>query len=343
MKSDPIFKERGIDMKTFRNPISAYSAPDPFMTYDPVSGFYYSLFTRGRKLELFRSRHAASICADGDSKVIYEPNGERNGIWGDIWAPEMHRAPNGKWYIYTSGRKDEKPSAKRLFIMEAITDDPFGEWRFKCKPTPDVASIDPTIYTAANGQQFIAYAREDRGLIIDICALENPWTFSDKCAMISRAKYDWEMVPPYVGDETINEGPFFLENGERLFILYSGNGCWSNNYSLGVLEYMGGDKGDPDKMCCAANWIKHEKPVLTPGNGVYGPGHASFFRSPDGTELWCAYHRMKEFNKDATPAPRYFNLQKVDFDESGYPVMGTAVGYETDLTPPSGECSAETL
>ena len=195
-------------MKTFRNPISPFSAPDPFMTYDPVTGFYYSLFTRGRVLELFRSHHAAEICAGGESIVIYEPNGERDGIWGDIWAPEMHKAPNGKWYIYTSGRKDEQPSAKRLFIMEALTDDPFGAWRFKCKPTPDVFSIDPTVYTAANGQQFICYSRVERGQVLDICALENPWTFSGKRAMISRAKYEWEMIPPYVGDGTINEGPF---------------------------------------------------------------------------------------------------------------------------------------
>ena len=172
-------------MKTFRNPISPFSAPDPFMTYDPVTGFYYSLFTRGKKLELFRSRHAAEICTNGDSQIIYEPNGERDGIWGDIWAPEMHKAPNGKWYIYTSGRKDKEPSAKRLFIMEALTDDPFGAWRFKCKPTPDVFSIDPTVYTAANGQQFICYSRVERGQVLDICALENPWTLGAKRAMIS--------------------------------------------------------------------------------------------------------------------------------------------------------------
>ena len=329
--------KRGTDMKTFRNPVSPFDAPDPFMTYDPVTGYYYSLFTRGRVLELFRSRHAADICTDGDSKVIYTPDGPRDGIWGDIWAPEMHKAPNGKWYVYSSGRMEEKPSAKRLFIMEALTDDPFGEWQFKCKPTPDTSSIDPTIYTAANGQQFIAYAREDRGLVLDICALENPWTFSDKHVMISRAKYDWEMVPPYTGDGTINEGPFFVQKDERLYIIYSGNGCWSDNYSLGVLEYVGGDKGDPDQMCDPRNWIKHEKPILVPGNGVFGPGHASFFRSPDGTELWCAYHGMKEHNETVTYAPRFFNLEKVSFDENGYPVMGTAVGYETDLIPPSGE------
>ena len=35
----------GYTMKTFRNPVSPFSAPDPFMTYDPVTGYYYALFT----------------------------------------------------------------------------------------------------------------------------------------------------------------------------------------------------------------------------------------------------------------------------------------------------------
>ncbi len=67
-------------MKTFRNPVSPFDAPDPFMTYDPVTGYYYALFTRSSRLELFRSRHASCIVTDGDSRIIYTPNGERNGI-----------------------------------------------------------------------------------------------------------------------------------------------------------------------------------------------------------------------------------------------------------------------
>ena len=131
------YSARIFRMKTFRNPVSPFDAPDPFMTYDPVTGYYYSLFTRGRVLELFRSRHAAEICTNGDSRVIYRADGPRDGVWGDIWAPEMHRGSNGKWYIYTSGRMQEAPGEKRLFIMEAFGDDPFGEWRFKGKPSPD--------------------------------------------------------------------------------------------------------------------------------------------------------------------------------------------------------------
>jgi len=324
-------------MNTFRNPVSPWDAPDPFMTYDPVTGYYYALFTRSSRLELFRSRHAANICTDGDSKIIYTPNGERDGIWGDIWAPEMHRGSNGKWYIYTSGRRLKEPSEKRLFIMEGPADDPFGEWSFKCQPTPDVFSIDPTVYTSPGGRQFICYSRVDHGQVLDICALENPWTFGPQKAMIARAEYDWELVPPYTGDSAINEGAFFVEENGRLFILYSGNGCWSDDYCLGLLEFVGSDRNDPEQMCCAEHWVKHPKPLFCRANGVYGPGHASFFRSPDRSELWCAYHGMKEHNETVTPASRYFHIQKICFDETGFPVMGEPVGNQKELLPPSGE------
>ena len=46
---------------------------------------------------------------------------------------------------------------------------------------------------------------------------------------------------------------------------------------------------------------------------------------------------MKAHNETVTYAPRFFNIQKVDFDDAGYPVMGSPVGYETDIVPPSGE------
>mgnify|MGYP002519584057 CR=1 FL=1 len=320
-------------MKKFFNPISPIDAPDPFMTYDKETGYYYCLFTRGECLEIYRSRHAANIITDNDSKIIYTFNGERDGIWGEIWAPEMYKGTNGKWYIYTSGRAQKEPGHLCLFIMEAQSDDPFGEWIFKCKPTPDTLSIDPTVYTSADGKQYICYSRKDPvcGQVLEICDMENPYTFGKNVATIAKAELEWEFDHPYVGENAIVEGPFFVERNGRLFIIYSGTGCWSDHYCLGVLEHTGGS------LCDAANWKKHPKPLFVHGNELYGPGHASFFRAPDGKEVWCAYHGMKEHNATCTGAPRFFNIQRVDFDETGYPVMGLPTGYEIELDPPKGE------
>ena len=63
-------------MKTFRNPIRDMDAPDPFLTYDEVTGYYYSLFTLGNRLELYRSRRAADILNDEDTKVVFRAGEE---------------------------------------------------------------------------------------------------------------------------------------------------------------------------------------------------------------------------------------------------------------------------
>ena len=184
-----------------------------------------------------------------------------------------------------------------------------------------------------DGIQYMCCSRVEEGVgqVLDIIRLNSPSEFSEEKATVAKAELSWELVPPYVDKWSIVEGGFFVENNGRLFLIYSANGCWSDDYCLGLLEHKGG------KICDAANWIKHPYPIFTKGNGVYGPGHASFFRSPDGTELWCAYHCLKEHNENATVAPRYMNIQKVSFDEDGFPVMSAPVGYETDIPYPSGE------
>ncbi len=316
----------------FNNPISYSDAPDPFITYDPDTGYYYALHTQGDRVEIFRHKHAAEVLIEGESKVIYRATGE-NVVWGDIWAPEMHKGPDGLWYIYTSSRTSkESGGEKRIFVLGSLTTDPFGEWEFKGRPAYDIFSIDPTVYTAPDGTQYMCYSRVDpqKGQVLDIAKMMNPYTcYNGKT--IAKAELDWELVEPYVGKRAILEGAFFLENNGRLFIIYSANGCWSNHYALGVLEYMGGD------LCSAQSWKKHPEPLLTYGNDVYGPGHASFFRSPDGSEVWCVYHGMLLSNDTVTYAERYCHIQKVEFDETGYPIMGKPIGYDAFIDPPSGE------
>lgn len=321
----------GYNTTPFTNPIFWDDAPDPFITYDAETGYYYALYTRVDRVELYRHKHAASVLNRGEFKVIYRATGA-DGVWGDIWAPEMHRGPDGLWYIYTSGRITKEDGPKQVFVLASLTKDPFGQWEFKGRPNANVFSIDPTVYTAPDGTQYMCYSRFDAkdGQVLEIAKMKNPYTCYEGTT-ITKAELDFELVAPYVGTNAIVEGAFFLENNGRLFLIYSANGCWSDHYALGVLEHIGGD------LCSPQSWKKHTEPLLSYANGVYGPGHASFFRSPDGTEVWCAYHAMRYSNETVTYAPRYCHLQKVEFDENGYPVMGKPIGSGIKMAPPSGE------
>lgn len=318
--------------KRFYNPISEATIADPFITYDSKTQYYYGLYTMGDRLEIFRYKHAAELFVSGESKVIYRPNGE-DGIWGDIWAPEMHRGSDGTWYVYASGRITPEPNGeKRIFAIASLSSDPFGDWEYIGMPAPDVFSIDPAMYTAHDGTQYMCYSKvhPEYGQVLEIARMVSPGVCGTGTT-IARAELEWELVEPYVGSRAILEGAFFLENNGRLFIIYSANGCWSNHYALGVLEYIGGD------FCSSDSWKKSSEPLLEYGNGVYGPGHASFFRSPDGTEVWCAYHGMKNSNDEEVPEYRFCNIQKVEFDFFGYPIMGQPIGSDTPIDPPSGE------
>ena len=323
------------------NPLALHDAPDPFMTFDSQTGYYYALFTLHDRLEIFRSRHAATILTDRDTKVIFRASSELK-LESCIWAPEMHKGSDGKWYIYSSGQETKEFGPKRLFVLKALTEDPFGEWEYLGKFLPDLWAIDTTSYLAPNNIQYISFCHihhDEYGNthnIIQIRRMLSPWLPSDQYADISHAEYEWELVPPYDITHTINEGPFFISHNERLFLVYSANGMTVDQYCMGLLEFLG-DQNNPDQMCSAEYWKKYDTPVFRQGNGVYGPGHASFFRSPDGTELWCAYHGMDTPSTKSQHRTRYMHIQKIDFDENNFPVMGQPSGHDVRLLPPSGE------
>ena len=284
---------------------------------------------------MFRSKKANNILRDEDSKNVYISEHENNVV-ANLWAPEMHKAPNGLWYIYTSCTTCQTDKAfggnheKRLLILESNSQDPFDGFHYKSHPAPDMFAIDPTVYTAKDGKQYICYSYCTDKQELEIRELINPWTFGEKRAIIATPEYEWELEP-CDGTWLINEGAFFIESGEKLYIAYSYNGCYNDNYGMALLEYVGGD------LCEKSSWVKQKEPFFTKGNGLYGPGHATFFRSPDKTELWIAYHCLNESRTDQKPRARYMNIQKIEVEKDGTLKKAIPVGWGVENAPPSGE------
>ena len=316
----------------FTNPLSQHNFSDPFITYDKKTGFYYFIAScQCNQLTLYRSRKVGDILTGGESKVVYECGS--NKVFGPMWAPEMYKYGD-RWYIYTSCREEWNDNLfavrKQPLILRSKTEDPFDGFEFGSKPDPDIFAIDPSC-TVIDGKQYICYSEVVDGIqVLAIREMSDPLTFTDNRAEIARATLDWELAEGY-REYTINEGAFFLKKGNRLYIIYSANGCWSDDYCLGVLEYVGGE------ICDKNSWKKHPEPLFVKGNGVYGVGHASFFTSPDDSEVWCAYHCLLTSNPDREEMIRHTCIQKIGFDENDYPVMGDPVGINRELDSPSGE------
>ncbi|SFU59479.1 Beta-xylosidase, GH43 family [Pustulibacterium marinum] len=320
--------------KTFQNPLLP-SGADPFSTYH--DGYYYYTHTLGDKLMLWKTKNLADL-KNAESKLIWTP--PTGTMYSkEIWAPEFHII-NNKWYVYFAA-DDGDNNNHRMFVLENTSSDPFkGTWEFKGKidTHPDRWAIDANVYNY-NNQLYMIWSgwegKTNGQQNIYIAKMKNPWTLEGNRILISEPTYNWEkqgdlddaINPPHV---SVNEGPQFLAHNNKLFIVFSANGCWTDFYNLGLLELKGDNPLGPQ------NWVKHSQPIFTKNeeNGVYAPGHNSFFTSPDGTEDWILFH-ANDNPGEGCGTKRSPRMQKIEWNEDGTPNLGIPVSNKTILEIPS--------
>ncbi|TKK68532.1 glycosyl hydrolase family 43 [Ilyomonas limi] len=304
---------------TFTNPLLP-SGADPYSFYK--DGYYYYTNSLGDKIGLWKTKNLADL-PHAQYKTIYTPP-SGTMYSKDLWAPEVMFL-KGKWYAYFAA-DDGDNNHHRMYVLENASADPMeGDWTFKGEVNDsankwaidgDVYEYNDQLYMVWSGWQSDVNGEQD----IYIAKMSNPWTISSGRVRISRPTYDWEthgdlndpVNPPHV---SVNEGPQFLAHNNKLFVIYSASGCWTDYYALGMLTFNG--QGD---LLDSTAWTKNPEPVFkqSPQNSVYAPGHNSFFKSPGGTQDWILYHandapglgcsdkrspRMQPFtwNADGTP------------------------------------------
>lgn len=323
----------------FTNPILP-SGADPWMTYK--DGYYYYTNTAGNALVLRKTRNIADL-STAQKKVVWTP--PVTGAYSkEIWAPEIHFLAN-KWYMYFAA-DDGHNDHHRLYVIENSSPDPLqGEWVFKGQIADESNkwAIDGSVFTHKGQLYFIWSGWEgDKNGQQDIYIekMKNPYTLQGKRYKITSPQYDWEKNgdlhdvnnPPHVN---VNEGPEVLVRGNKLFLIYSASGCWTDDYALGMLTAS----ADAD-LLNPASWVKHKEPVFKQNieNSVYAPGHNSFFTSPDGKEDWILYH--------ANAAPgcgcggkRSPRMQKFTWNTDGSPNFGIPVKIGVQIPVPSGAYS----
>lgn len=312
--------------RTFTNPIvTSRDAPDPWMTYK--DGYYYFTSTTGSSISVWKSQTITGI--DRGTKVTVwtpPPAGPQSR---DIWAPELHYL-NNRWYVYFAA-DDGDNSHHRLFVLESATADAQGAYVNRGEiydPATDRFAIDPTVLQKDDGSLFLVWSGWE-GFVdkvaqnLYIAPMSNPWTLGGNRMMISRPDHSWE--------GWINEGPEVLKHGGAIFIIYSANGSWTPDYCLGLLMNTDGNVMNP------ASWTKSNFPVLTRAPRVFGPGHNTFAKSPDGSEDWIIYHATD----NATDGwnNRRPRAQRFAWNSDGTPVFGYPVPPGTPLAVPAGEAT----
>lgn len=317
----------------YKNPLTkAHDCSDPFVVYCKEDKCYYGIHSGSTFLTMYRCKKISDMFGDCESKVIYSSN-EADKTYDCLWAPELYFI-DGSWYIYTSTFRPEIDWDPHRIVLKSKTANPFDGFVLATHLDPHIIGIDSTIYRTESGELYTCFAMSEVGggyLNLAIQKMNSPTETATEPVIISKAKYDWELVPPF-DKEPINEGPFFIKNKGRLFIAYSGNGTFCNDYLLGLLEFVGDNMLDPNA------WEKCEVPFLTGGNESFSPGHSSFFYSPDDTELYACYHCLAEKAVDLRkPQDRFCFVQNVQFDKTGFPHLGKPLPKDVYYPSPSGE------
>jgi GH43 family beta-xylosidase len=320
--------------KTFRNPLLPGGA-DPYSTFH--NGYYYYTHTLGDKLMLWKTKNLADL-KNAESKLIWTPLA--GTAWSkEIWAPEFHII-NNKWYVYFAA-DDGNNNNHRMYVLENTAADPFtGTWELKGKiaASPDRWAIDGNVFTFKNQLYMIWSGWEgttNGQQNIYIAKMSNAWTIDGQRVLLSQPTNTWEkqgdlddaVNPPHVN---VNEGPQFLQHGNDAFIIFSSSGCWTDFYNLGMLRFNGDDIMNPQ------NWKKHTDPVFAKNekNGVYAPGHNSFFKSPDGKEDWILFH-ANDNPGEGCGNKRSPRMQKITWNKDGTPNLGIPVSNSEILKIPS--------
>lgn len=310
--------------------------PDPYVVR--ANGTYYYTQTLGDRIALW-STPAMSRLAQATSTTIFVPPpiGPNSR---DLWAPELHRL-DGRWYVYYAAGDGASTSSdayasQRMFVLENDGVDPMqGTWVDRGRlrgPDADAWAIDGTVMEYAGERYFVWSGRAyptDPDQHLYVARMTNPWTLGPRVA-ISNPDLAWERA----GRAGVNEGPQVLRNpAGDLFLLYSANGCWTDDYALGMLALRTG--GDPLN---AADWVKSERPVFAKNaaGGAYGPGHNAFFESPDGTQTWVVYHANATAGQGCGDT-RSTRMQAIAWRADGTPDFGTPVAVGAPIAVPSGE------
>lgn len=278
---------------SWRNPVVPVTAagtdtPDPWIFR--WRGRYWLTYTTGQWIEVRSAKRLAGLAAARPTRLWPRLGStEPADRCCELWAPEIHRlrGPRGpRWYVYYAAKGASDGLVHRLYVLESARDDPAGPYRFRGQlRVPQVYAIDATV-ASIRGRTYLIYSGGSTfaPTSLYLARLSDPWTVSGTPIEISRPTLPWETIP-----FAINEGPEFLLHGGSLHVIYSASWCGTGAYKLGRLTVpRNADLLDP------ATWsgAKDPDPVFqsAPDRGVYGPGHGSFFTSPDGRESWMVYH-----------------------------------------------------
>lgn len=317
---------------TFTNPV--WDGADPWLVKQDSDYIY--CYTQNNAIYVSRSKQ---MTKQGETRAIWKaPETDWNRAC--VWAPEIHFI-DGHWYIYYAAGESGPPFIhQRTGILRSKTEDVFSEYEDldmlytgddSSVPKSNIWAIDMTVFEH-NRRLYAVWSGWEKQAVTDktpqhlyIQEMENPFTLKGKRVLLSSPEESWEIGGPL----NLNEGPEVLKNGNNIFIVYSCRESWLPQYRQGMLQ-LKNSNADP---LLKENWIK-TGPVFEGNEKVFGVGHCSFLKSPDGTEDWIVYHSKRSTNPGWE---RDVRMQPFTWKPDGTPDFGKAIPAGVPVKLPSGK------
>ncbi|MEV1119239.1 family 43 glycosylhydrolase [Actinosynnema sp. NPDC049800] len=317
---------------SFTNPVvPAPNSADPTLVQHNGQ-YYYVATTWTSDILMRRSSTIAGLRSAPETRIF---TATQNEGCCTMWAPHLEQI-GSRWYLYYSVEPRSGYGSRRTHVLESAANDPAGPYTYRgvlnLMPNNGWA-IDGAVLKLDGALYFHYSAFHADGLqSIYIAPMSSPTTVSTHGTRISAPTLAWERQ-----GQPVNEGSFALQRGGRTFLTYSASYCGTADYKLGMLEYRGGDP------LAQSSWTKFANPIFQRNDaaGVYGPGHHSFFTSPDGAETWIAYHANDSASQGCGKT-RTTRVQKISWNADGTPNLGVPVSTSTVLQGPSGETGGGT-
>ena len=293
----------------FSNDLGIDGIGDPFVLKTPEGNYYLYCTSSPDGFYCWKSEDLVHWT---DRKMCYVKD---CGSWGtdSFWAPEVV-CFKGRYYMYYTARNAEGS----LRIGLAVSDRPDGPF-LDDRPEPffdfGYAAIDANILIDDDGSKYLYYSRDCsenvggdgiyRSEIYGIRLREDMLAAEGEAVRLLTPEQAWELESE---NPLWNEGPEMIKHEGRYYLSYSGNCFASSAYSLGYAV-----ASEP-----LGPFVKaEENPILSSCDrkDVSGTGHHSFTWSPDGTELWAAYH--SHTFPDRPDGNRKVNIGRAGFTEKG--------------------------
>lgn len=324
---------QGYAINLFSNPIFATGA-DPWVIYR--DGFYYYCGSDGdRTIFIIKSATLTDFDEGSRTNVFIAPSSGPSAKF-NVWGPHLNYI-QGKWYIYYCAQPIDDPNFENMsmYVLEGSSDNPQGSYIDRGKlnlyaPGSDNWAIDGSVLERSDGTLYMTWSGITNFTTLQqntyIARMDSPTAITSGTAvLISTPSQTWETQ-----SRAIQEGqrPIYVDKNGKTVIAYSASASWTDEYCLGTLTNTDGNFLNP------SSWVKSNGAVFKSSTEVFGPGGASYVKSPDGTEDWIVYHAKKY---SGSGWDRAIHAQKFTWNIDGSPDFGTPLKAGTLHASPSGE------